>query len=87
MQGSTVGLVTNYPILLKVHYGSGADSGADVYLNANSRPDFGDLRFTTNDGQTELDYWIEEKVDGNYALIWVEVSSIPASPSSTLLYV
>ena len=87
IQGSSVEPVANYQIRFTVHYGSGADSGADVYLNANCRPDFGDVRFTRSDGQTELDYWLEEKVDRNYARYWVEVTSIPASPSTTTIYV
>jgi hypothetical protein len=87
INGSTVGLLTNYAIRIVVHYGSGADSGEDVYLDMNSRTDFGDVRFTSSNGSTQLDYWIEEKIDGNYAVFWVEVDSIPASPSSATIYV
>jgi len=86
IQGSSVGSVTNYPIQLKVHYGNGVDSGKEVYLNEHCRTDFGDLRFTRNDGQTELDYWVEEKQNGNYAIVWIEAESIPASPNSTVVY-
>ena len=41
------------------------------------RSDFGDIRFTDSDGVTELSYWMEEKVDGDYAVFWVKVPSIP----------
>jgi len=34
-----------------------------------------------------LDYWIEEKSDGDNAVFWVEVDSIPASPGSATIYV
>ena len=87
INGSTVGLLTNYPIRIVVHYGSGIDSGEDVYLYNSSRSDFGDVRFTGSDGSTQLDYWIEERTDGNYAVFWVEVDRIDASPGSGTVYI
>jgi hypothetical protein len=59
---------------LTVHYGSGTDSGEDVYLNRSCTSDFGDVRFTDDDGSTLLDYWLEEKTDGANATFWVEVA-------------
>lgn len=53
------GAGTDYQIKIDVHYGSGSDSGEDVYLDSKSRRDFGDVRFTDNDGSTLLDYWME----------------------------
>ena len=64
---------TNYQIKIKAYYGEGTDSDEKVYLNTKCRSDFGDVRFTGEDGQTELDYWMEKKVDGNYAIFWVEI--------------
>jgi len=87
INGSTAGEQTNYQIKITAHYGSGEDSGEDVYLNGHCRTDFGDVRFTDNDGVTELDYWMEEKVDGDYAVFWVEVPSIPASPNKATIYI
>ena len=60
---------------------------AQITLDSKCRTDFGDIRFTEDDGATELDYWIDEKVDGDYAIFWVEVSTIPASPASVTIYV
>ena len=51
------------------------------------RSDFGDIRFTADDGVTELPYWMEEKVDGDYAVFWVKVPSIPASPDTATIYI
>ena len=51
------------------------------------RTDFGDIRFTDCGGVTELSYWIEEKVDGDYAVFWVKVPFIPASPETTTIYI
>jgi len=87
IEGSSAGAVTDYQIRVVVHYGVGADSGEDVYLNGHCRTDFGDVRFTDSDGITELPYWMEEKVDGDYAIFWVKVPSIPASPDSTTIYI
>ena len=87
IEGSSAGAVTNYQVKVKVHYGSGSDSGEDVYLNEHCRTDFGDVRFTSSDGETLLDYWMEEKVDGDYAIFWVEVDSIPASPDTKTIYI
>jgi len=87
IEGSTAGAQTDYQIKITVHYGSGADSGEDVYLNGKCRTDFGDIRFTDSDGVTELSYWMEEKVDGDHAVFWVKVPSIPASPDTTTIYI
>ena len=51
------------------------------------RADGGDLRFTEDDGVTELDYWIEEFDYGGYAVIWVEVANIPAGPATSTIYI
>jgi hypothetical protein len=71
---SATGAGTNYQVKVKVYYGSGTDSGEDVYLDSKCRTDFGDVRFTDDDQTTLLDYWMQEKVDSNYAIFWVEVA-------------
>jgi hypothetical protein len=85
--GSTAGYQTNYQIPIQVNFGEGYDQGSVVYLNMKCRPDFGDIRFTSSDAITELDYWIEEYVIGEKALVWVEVSQIPESPEETSIYI
>jgi len=87
IEGSSAGAVTDYQVRIKAHYGVGTDSGEDVYLNEHCRTDFGDIRFTSDDGVTELSYWMEEKVDGDYAIFWVKVPSIPASPDTATIYI
>ncbi|MCW4043917.1 MAG: hypothetical protein NWE94_00170, partial [Candidatus Bathyarchaeota archaeon] len=49
----------NYQIRVQVNYGSGTDGGENVYLAGKCRVDFGDVRFTADDGSTLLDYWME----------------------------
>jgi len=56
-------------------------------LNEHCRTDFGDVRFTDGDGSTLLDYWLEEKVDEDYAIFWVEVAdSLESSAQTIYLY-
>jgi hypothetical protein len=81
---SASGAGTNYQVRIVVHYGSGTDSGADVYLNSKCRTDFGDVRFTRSDGTTLLDYWMETKVDSDYAIFWVEVADDLSSSNATI---
>ena len=78
---------TNYQIEITAHYGSGTDSGADVYLNSHCRTDFGDVRFTDDDGTTLLDYWLESKVDSDHAIFWVEVADdLSTNPAAIYIY-
>ena len=87
IKGSTSGSVSNYQVRITVHYGSGTDNGEHVYLNGKCRSDFGDIRFTESDGVTELSYWMEKKVNSNYAIFWVKIPSIPASPNTVTIYI
>ncbi|MEM2868692.1 MAG: DUF2341 domain-containing protein [Candidatus Bathyarchaeia archaeon] len=87
VEGSTSGSVTDYQIRVVVHYGAGVDNGEHVYLNGKCRADFGDVRFTDSDGVTLLNYWIESKVDGDYAVIWVKIPYIPTYPDTRLFYI
>lgn len=68
------GGLIGYPFKIKVYYGDGEDSDWEVYLNGKCQPNFDDIRFTEDDGVTELHYWIESMVEGDYAIIWVKVS-------------
>lgn len=45
--GSTAGAQTNYPLKL------------DIAWRGSMQQDFGDVRFTSSDGETQIDYWIE----------------------------
>jgi len=78
------GAGTLYQKQITVHYGSGTDGDDDVYLNSHSRTDFGDVRFTDDDGVTLLDYWMESKVDSNNAVFWVEVADDLSTTNQTI---
>lgn len=79
--GSTSGAMTNYQQLLTIHFGGGVDSGGAVYLRGAARDDFNDIRFLKTDG-TLLDYYVDTKVDGNYAVVLVKLDSVPIGPGT-----
>jgi hypothetical protein len=78
------GAGTNYQVKIVAHYRSGTDSGQDVYLNGKCRSDFGDIRFTDDDGSTLLDYWMESKTDSDNAVFWVEIADDLSSSDATI---
>jgi len=84
--GTTAGAQTNYQKKMVVHKGSGTDSPTDVYCNGKCRDDFGDIRWTMDDGITLMDYWIEKVVSGDYAVFWIKIPSVPASPGTVDVY-
>lgn len=81
---SASGAGTNYAIRIVVHYGSGTDSGGDVYLNSKCKTDFGDIRFTASDGTTLLNYWMETKTDSDKAIFWVKIPGDLGSSNQTI---
>jgi len=87
LTGTAVGAQTYYQILIDVRYGSGVDADNTVWLDSKCQVDFDDIRFTTSNGLTQLDYWIESKTDNSIAVIWVEVDAIPASPDTVDIYI
>jgi len=87
INGSTVGAQTDYQMKITVYKGTGTDSGNSVYLNNHVKNNFSDIAFTTSDGTTKLNYWIESYVSGNLAVVWVKFNSIPISPSTAKFYI
>jgi len=55
-----------------------------VSMEGHCKTDFGDVRFTDDDGATLLDYWMETKVDGESATFWVEVADDLSSVNRTI---
>ncbi len=83
--GSPSGEVIDYPLPITVHYGMGSDSARHVYLNDSCQNDFDDIRFITQTGK-ELPYYLEQKKNGDKALFWVSIDSIPAAPNNVSCY-
>jgi hypothetical protein len=53
-------------------------------LEEHCRTDFGDVRFTDDDGSTELDFWMEELNSGHNATFWVQVKDDLSSANRTI---
>ncbi len=88
------GAGANYQVLLKVGESSGA-TGEDFDLGEgssdfpNAKDDGGDLRFTDNDGQTQIDFWVETvtgTTPNRLAYIWVEVTDDLGSNADVYVY-
>lgn len=68
----SAGAGTDYQVRITVHRTTGTDLNESVYVGTNCKTDFGDIRFTDDDGVTLLDYWMEES-DSSSASFWVEI--------------
>ncbi len=49
--------------------------GINVTHDFSMKNDFGDLRFTNSTEDSELCYWVQEKSDGEWAFVWLNVDS------------
>ena len=63
------GAGTNYQVKLQI----GNASGGDFNLSGHSQSFPNDIRFTSSDGSTQLDYWIEN-VAAAPITVWIEVA-------------
>jgi hypothetical protein len=82
------GAVTNYQLKLLVGESSGS-VGEDVDLGGLCLSSFDDLRFTTSDGTTLLDYYIESITGVNpnqLATVWIEFDSIGTGATTFYMY-
>ncbi len=82
------GAQNNYQLKLLVGESSGA-TGEEVDCEGNVASDFDDLRFTTSDGETLCDYWIESitgTTPNQLATVWIEIPTIAAHPDDTTIY-
>ena len=58
----------------------------EVTYDSDMQSDFDDLRFTNEANTVGYDYWIESKVDGSSAIVWVKVSSVPPGDSTMYMW-
>ncbi|MBP9668907.1 MAG: DUF2341 domain-containing protein [Candidatus Pacebacteria bacterium] len=63
---------TNFPVEIQVAY------------DADMQSDFDDLRFTSDDGTTLLNYWREESSASVSSTVWVELPTLAANGSATI---
>ena len=93
---ASAGAGTNYQTGIKVYKTTGTDgtevingiTAGKIYVGSNCRNDFGDIRFTDNDGDTLLDYWLDPDylVSGTSAVFWVEVADTLESNATIYVY-
>ena len=86
INGSVAGAQASYQLEINVHRAEGSDSGNDVYVGTKCREDFGDIRFTEDDGESLLEY-APPTIDGGVATFWVDVEGIPEGPGTIDIYV
>ena len=82
------GAVTNYQMKILIGESSGA-TGEDVDCGGLCLSSFNDLRFTTADGLTLLDYWIESltgTTPNQLATVWVEMPAIGTDATQFYMY-
>lgn len=82
------GAVTYYQMKLLVGESSGA-TGENVDCGGKCASDFDDIRFTTSDGTTLLDYWIESisgTTPNQLATIWIKFDSIGTDATTFYMY-
>jgi hypothetical protein len=53
-----------------------------VTYDSDMRADFGDLRFTQDDGVTQIPYWIGSSTNSSRAEVWLKVPSLPAQSTA-----
>jgi len=63
-----------------------ASTAVKIIVNYENtmQPDFEDLRFTSDNGLTEIPFWIERYTASTEAQVWVRVPSLPASGYATV---
>ena len=84
--GGSAGAGVNYQMKFHVEYNVASSSGNIVDCNSHCQTNFGDIRFTDNDGDTQLDYWMQEKTDSDDATFWVEVKDDLGSARNIYVY-
>lgn len=77
---------TKYQMMITTYYGAGSDSGNNVYLNSHSQTDFDDVRFTSSDKLTELDYWRQIYTASTSAVFYIEVAADLSSNQTIYIY-
>ncbi len=55
-----------------------------VPYDSSMQSDFEDIRFTSDNGQTQIPFWIERYTASTDAQIWVRVPTLPASDYATV---
>ena len=71
--------LTDYQVLITI-------DSASLITSIKMRSDCGDMRFTSSDGSTLLDYWTESDCNTNSTKIWVKTSSLSTGTNTIYMY-
>lgn len=83
---NTVSELTDYQKKFVIHRSDGTDVTGEypeLYIGEHCEADYDDIRFTTDDGVTLCNYWIQTS-DSNESTIWVEIPTITGTGDTTL---
>jgi hypothetical protein len=69
--------LTNFPVMITT-------DTLTLVSGGKMRSDCGDMRFTDNDGTTQLSYWVESGCNTASTVVWVKVPSLAASSARTI---
>jgi prepilin-type N-terminal cleavage/methylation domain-containing protein len=58
----------------------------DVVYDNDMQADFDDLRFTSSDGKTILNHWVESKIDSNSSVVWVKIPNLVSGGNTIYMY-
>ena len=79
------GAVSNYQMKLVINRSAGTDAAGTIYVGDRCASDYSDIRFTSTNGCTLLDYWIESN-SSTTATVWIELDSVPTSSVNYYFY-
>ena len=63
--------VDEYQSFIKIAYDTSGPTDCDVDCNGHCNGDFSDIRFVSGDDDETVPYWVEYKVDSDFAIVWV----------------
>lgn len=78
--------INSYQMRLNISWDGTLDGGEQVACNEHCNSNFSDIRFCDIDNTTTCDYWIEEKVDGNYCVVWIELPPSVEGDNKIIFY-
>jgi len=74
----------NYQVRIHVASSSPELAGADVGCDDHCQDDFDDVRFTTTDGRTLMDYWTEATTTASSSVFWVKIPHLEANATTNI---
>lgn len=74
--------------VIDINAGSNELTNQQVRINitydSDMKSDFSDIRFADSDQVNRIPYWIENKSDGKWALVWLKIHRIPEAEKKSI---